>query len=530
MTLSDTTKIDPKISASVIMAESKEDIVADNRPQSYTQGARLHLITAALALCLFLANLEIPIVTTALISITEELGGLNKIYWITTAYMLGYAGLLVISAKFSDVFERESSLLVAIFLFVVLSGACGAAETMEQLIVFRSFQGIGGASNYSICAAIILDLVPPEKYATYMSSLSIVYAVSLLCGPLMGGAISASSTWRWVFLLNVPPGALVGIGLAMVLPNRFPHRNEQPMAKNAFSLWASLRQTIRKVDMLGFSMLLVATIFQVTALEEANQEFHWSSAFTIALLTISGLMRVTLSSECIKPVFPWRFLRNRVWMGMLLNSICLDTVWFSTMFQLPQRFQIVNQLTPLQAAVRFIPFTVAAPVASVPLIYLVLSASLLQVVSYVLLGAMPESLSIPAAQYGYQILAGFGCGVNLTLLILMTPFIIEKRDSAVAMGAIAQFRVMGGCIGISILTAVANGYLQSHLKHSLEAAQMQSILNSAEVLSALPQAEQSLVRGTFSASYNLQMKTLAGLAGGQALASLLMLQKNQITV
>lgn len=110
------------------------------------------------------------------------------------------------------------------------------------------------------------------------------------------------------------------------------------------------------------------------------------------------------------------------------------------MFQLPQRFQIVNQLTPLQAAVRFIPFTVAAPVASVaapalgkllkvPLIYLVLSASLLQVASYVLLGTMSESLSIPAAQYGYQILAGFGCGVNLTLLILMTPFTIEKRDS-----------------------------------------------------------------------------------------------------
>ncbi|RAK79529.1 MFS general substrate transporter [Aspergillus fijiensis CBS 313.89] len=422
-----------------------------------------------------------------------------------------------ISAKFSDVFGRKSSLLVAIFLFVVFSGACGAAQTMEQLIVFRSFQGIGGASNYSICAAIILDLVPPEKLR-----------LSLLCGPLMGGAISGSSTWRWVFLLNVPPGALAGIGLAIVLPNRFPHHNEQPMAKNAFSLWASLRQTIRKVDMLGSSMLLVATIFLVTALEEANQEFHWSSAFTIALLTISGLMwiafllwerRVTLSSECIEPVSPWRFLRNRVWMGMLF-----------TMFQLPQRFQIVNQLTPLQAAVRFIPFTVATPVASVPLIYLVLSASVLQVVSYVLLGIMPESLSIPAAQYGYQILAGFGCGVNLTLLILMTPFIIEKRDSAVAMRAIAQFRVMGGCIGISILTAVANGYLQSHLKHSLDAAQMQSILNSAEVLSALPQAEQSLVRGTFSASYNLQMKTLAGLAGGQALTSLLMLQKNQITV
>ncbi|GKZ36121.1 hypothetical protein AbraIFM66950_007028 [Aspergillus brasiliensis] len=211
------------------------------------------------------------------------------------------------------------------------------------------------------------------------------------------------------------------------------------------------------------------------------------------------------------------------------------------MFQLPQRFQIVNQLTPFQAAVHFIPFTIAGPVAStlapgvaklfkIPLLYLVLFASLLQVVGYALLGTLPESLSIAAAQYGYQVLAGFGCGINITLLILIAPFTIEKRDNAVAIGAIAQFRVMGGCIGISILTAVANGFIQSHLRQSLSAEQMLSVLHSTEAVSSLPPSVQNLVRGTFSASYNLQMKILAGLAGGQVLASLLMWEKEQIIV
>ncbi|KAI3004383.1 hypothetical protein CAN33_003950 [Aspergillus niger] len=525
-------------SVEVMTTGYKVEVEAETTPSTHIQGARLHTITAALAVCLFLTNLEIPIVTTALVRITGELGGLNKIYWITTAYMLGYAGLLVISAKFSDIFGRKSCLLVAVFLFVVFSGACGAAQTMEQLIVFRAFQGVGGAGNYSPCAAILLDLVPTEKYATYMSSLSLVYAISLLFGPLMGGGISDSSTWRWVFLLNVPPGALAGIGLALVLPNRFPYHNEPSKEKTMSSVLASLRQMIQRVDLLGSSLLLVATILLVTALEEANEEYTWNSAFTIVLLIISGLAwiafllwerRVTLYSKHIEPVFPWR------------NSVCLGAVWFSTMFQLPQRFQIVNQLTAFQAAVRFIPFTVASPVASVlapaigkvfkiPLLYLVIFASLLQVVAYVLLGTLPDSLSITSAQYGYQVLAGFGCGINITLLILMTPFTIEKRDNAVAMGAITQFRVMGGCIGISVLTAVANGYLQSHLQQWLTPTEMQLVLHSAESLSTLPASAQSLVRGTFSASYNLQMKILAGFAGGQVLASVLMWQREQIIV
>ncbi|RDH15403.1 MFS general substrate transporter [Aspergillus niger ATCC 13496] len=537
-------------SVEVMTTGYKVEVEAETTPSTHIQGARLHTITAALAVCLFLTNLEIPIVTTALVRITGELGGLNKIYWITTAYMLGYAGLLVISAKFSDIFGRKSCLLVAVFLFVVFSGACGAAQTMEQLIVFRAFQGVGGAGNYSLCAAILLDLVPTEKYATYMSSLSLVYAISLLFGPLMGGGISDSSTWRWVFLLNVPPGALAGIGLALVLPNRFPYHNEPSKEKTMSSVLASLRQMIQRVDLLGSSLLLVATILLVTALEEANEEYTWNSAFTIVLLIISGLAwiafllwerRVTLYSKHIEPVFPWRFVCNRVWVRMLLNSVCLGAVWFSTMFQLPQRFQIVNQLTAFQAAVRFIPFTVASPVASVlapaigkvfkiPLLYLVIFASLLQVVAYVLLCTLPDSLSITSAQYGYQVLAGFGCGINITLLILMTPFTIEKRDNAVAMGAITQFRVMGGCIGISVLTAVANGYLQSHLQQWLTPTEMQLVLHSAESLSTLPASAQSLVRGTFSASYNLQMKILAGFAGGQVLASVLMWQREQIIV
>lgn len=157
-------------------------------------------------MCLFLTNLEIPIVTTALMSITEEIGGLDKVYWIIAGYMLGYVGVLVITAKISDLFGRKSSLLVAVGFFIVFSGACGGAQTITQLIIFRAFQGIGGAGNYSLCTTIVLELVPPAKYALYTSSLSVVYAISLLLGPILGGAISETN-WRWIFWLKCVPSS-----------------------------------------------------------------------------------------------------------------------------------------------------------------------------------------------------------------------------------------------------------------------------------------------------------------------------------
>ncbi|KAL2831386.1 major facilitator superfamily domain-containing protein [Aspergillus cavernicola] len=386
-------------------------------------------------------------------------------------------------------------------------------------IVFRALQGIGWAGNYALCVAITLELVPPGKYAKYASLMSIIYAFSLLLGPVIGGTISENSTWRWIFLLNVPPAALAGVVLVVALPNGFPYHNEQ--RGEVLSLRESLRQTVREADFLGSSMLLVATTLFVTALEEANQEFQWRSAFTIVLFIISGLTwilflawerRVTLYSKYVEPVFPWSS-----------NAICLGA------------------LSPLQAAVRFIPFTLIVPFGSmiapaigkilkVPLLYLVLLASVIQVISYVLLGTLSVSLSISASQYGYQILAGFGCGINITLLILIVPFTVEQRDNAVAMGAVAQFRVMGGCSGIAIVTAVANGYLQSHLSQFLVLDEVDAILQSAEMLSTLSSAEQRLARGVFSASYNLRMKILAGFAGREVLASLLMWQKSQLKV
>jgi hypothetical protein len=215
-------------------------------------------------------------------------------------------------------------------------------------------------------------------------------------------------------------------------------------------------------------------------------------------------------------------------------------IFFATIFIIPQRFEIVNGLSPFQAAVRFIPFTVFSPVGSVfsptigkafkiPLMYLLALGCVVQIIAYALLGTVPtDGQSIPARQYGYEILGGFGCGISIPLLTLMTPFATEKRDHAVAMGAIAQFRILGGCIGLAIITAVQHSYLRSHLADFLSGDVVEALLQSSSVISTLPADTQDAVRETYAGSYNLQIQVLAGLAGAQLLTCLMMWQKNPI--
>lgn len=363
------------------------------------------------------------------------------------------SGFLVIVAKLSDIFGRKPLFLMCVGLFVIFSAACGAAQTLTQLIIFRAFQGVAAGGCYAVCMAIGLELVPKEKYAALTGALSMVFSSTMIAGPVIGGAIPDKTTWRWVFLLNCPaavPALIIGF---LCIPNNFPHhgppgrRNKSDSLRKVLSTVLS-KKNFARVDFLGTTLLLLATLALVAALQEAGVKYGWKSAFVIALVCGSGILwtafvlwerRVTLQESDIEPVFPWRFMTSRIWLGMTINVLSLGSVYMSGIYQLPQRFQVVHGLSPLAAGVRVIAFTGAAPIASVitaiiaktgvPPIYIVLAATCLQITGFALLGTLPVSTAIPKAQYGYQVMAGFGCGTNVSLLALMTPFSVEEKDN-----------------------------------------------------------------------------------------------------
>jgi hypothetical protein len=215
----------------------------------------------------------------------------------------------------------------------------------------------------------------------------------------------------------------------------------------------------------------------------------------------------------------------------------------ASIFQLPQRYQLVYGLSGLDAGVRLIPFTLASPVGTaiaasitmrfkVPPVYTILLGSCLQVIGFALLGTLPLSLDIPHQMYGYEIIAGFGVGMNFAFLFLIIPQTAEPRDQAVAMGAASQFRMMGSAIVVAISTSVFNSYVRPQLASllGLSVSGMDSLQSLSQYLGLLPVEVQENLRLTLAEGYNRQMLVLCVSAAAQIPAAFLMWKKEQIRV
>jgi hypothetical protein len=225
-------------------------------------------------------------------------------------------------------------------------------------------------------------------------------------------------------------------------------------------------------------------------------------------------------------------------------------------FQLPQKFQIVHGASNIDAGVRLMPFTFAAPVGAVitstiagklkvPPLYLILCGSVLQVIGFALLATLPGSPDLPRSSYGYEVIAGFGSGINGSLLLLMMPFAVEARDRgrsmyphiqlgliipAVAIGLLWQLRNIGGVVLLAICTSIFNDYVTPPLRQLLTAEQIDHFAYGSDRLSNAPSEVVERVKTVYALGYNRQMAALCIVSGLQILASLVMWKRKQMTV
>ncbi|KAI1169315.1 putative multidrug resistance protein fnx1 [Nemania serpens] len=528
------------------IAEPGSDLSTSQDDVVYIRGARFWFISVAIGIVMFLVNFEVPVVITALVSITNDLRGFEDVGWVISSYLLGYVGFIVICAKFSDIFGRKLIFMLCIVFFIIFSAACSAAQTMVQLIIFRAFQGVGGGGCWSLTTILVFELVPPEKYAKFVANISIVNALALLLGPIIGGAIASHATWRWIFIINIPIAIPELVLLYVFLPKNFPYhgRHNDPPKIHKSRL---AKSTLNRIDILGTILILFATLALTAAFEEADKKFPWRSAYVISLLTISGILWIglalwerhtTLSNTIREPILPWRLILNRQMMGILLNFIFLGGPTVICMFILPQRFQIVYGTSGLGAGVRLIPFTAVIPFgtvfasvvagkAKVPPVYLMILGSLLQVLGFALIGTLPSTLDIPSRIYVFQVLAGWGCGINFTLLLILIPFVTEKRDRAVALGAGSQFRFVGASTVLAISTSIFNSYVRPRIESQLGISDVDILVH---ILPSLSQAVQEQARHVLAEGYSHQILVLAVSAGLQIPATLLMWQREQVRI
>ncbi|KAI4642949.1 hypothetical protein J4E93_007018 [Alternaria ventricosa] len=518
-----------KASTNTSAPNEAEPVVATDESK-YITGLKLYLINAGLTISIFLVTLESTVISTAIVDITDELGGYEKSSWLFTAYMLTYCSLQMIWAKLSDIAGRKYTLIASLLIFTIFSALCGASQTLIQLIMFRWCQGIGGCGVYALTQLMFMEIAPPGKLPKYMAGVSMVLALSLITGPLLGGGITLHGSWRWIFLLNVPVGVLTAISLCFTLPRTLFN---EPAAQQTHPIFS--KHSLSRLDFLGATLMLGTLVLLATGLQQASLDYAWSSNKVLPLLVVSAPFAVafftwqwyiTQRRTNPEPVFPWRFCQSRIQLGMIINTYLSGTVMFVCIAQIPQRFITVNGLSPLAAAARLLTYGAFVPFGSgiagammgkprIPPCWIILGGSLMEILGIALLSQIDTSSHIDASQYAFQIIAGTGTGLVNSGLILLVPYAMDKRDLAVGSAATSQFRTLGGLVGIAIVTSISTPYIRSHLTDILPLELAESLLERTELVQSLSPETLERVRQVFGEAYNLQVKVLIGFAAAK---------------
>ncbi|PLB48687.1 MFS general substrate transporter [Aspergillus steynii IBT 23096] len=540
MISSEQTPKEPEASSTVELQAMGDTSTHDTRRVTLS-GWRLKLLTTGLNLCCFLSALDAIIVTTSLTAIAEDLRSFDESSWVVSSFLTCYFSFLIIWAKVSDLVGRKVVLVAAVVFFLAFSGGCGGARSTLQLIILRAFQGIGGAGVFSMVPIVTAEMVPPDRYAAFSSIVSISIALSFLLGPLLGGVITDGASWRWIFYINLPVGAVGLFFVYVAMPGAFPD------VSNPSSLWVSPRKSHirRKVDYPGFILLLAASVLLIVAIEQAGISFSWDSALVIVLLIFAIMLLIGFmlwewylhrSRNSTEPVFPWRFVKHRFLLGACLISLLSGVPYMTLVLGLPGRFQNLNNDSGLDAGIHILPFTLSIAMASasasgltargrLPPIAVFAIGAALQVLGVGLLYSVYPSSSLPARIYGYQILAGVGIGLSLTTTLNIMPFVVDRKDLSVALGAVIQLRILGGALGVAISANLLNNTLRSQLSSEMPSTMIQHVLQDIFYSRTLSTSQQQLVQAAFADGYRKQLLMVLVFAAAQLFALAIMWEK-----
>ncbi|KAJ0418663.1 MFS general substrate transporter [Aspergillus carlsbadensis] len=509
----------------------------------HLSGARLWLVATGIGLGIFLSAAEITIMSTSLVTITDDLMDYEQGSWLITAYLLTFTGFLTLWAKCTDVFGLKASLLSSLLIFVAFSGGCGAVRTMNQLITCRAFQGIGGSGVFSLSLFSIVRITPPAKFDAASAAASSVVAMGMVLGAILGGAICSAGAWRWIFLYNVPAGLVAWVLIFSAMPYNLARMDNTDQSAG---IWDYLTQKaklfVTATDPVGCVLLLGFSILFVTALQEANVTYAWSSALVIGFLAVSGVLGITFviwewyigsrRKGLVEPMFPWTMVQDRVWMGVLLGFSVSGPATTILYIQIPQRLQITNDSSAIGAGLKLLAFAAGSPIGSfacallagrfrLPFVCTITIGTILQTAGSFLLSSVPTTFDVWEGQYGYMMLTGIGVGMSMTSFYIAVPMVVRKEDQPIAVGLSLQTRMLGASLGIAIVNSILINYVKAHVGPREAAA-------NPNILAGLPPNGAQRIREVYGAGYNLQMKAVGAFSAVQFGAVALMWRRDQV--
>ncbi|GMA21180.1 MFS transporter [Arsenicicoccus piscis] len=414
------------------------------------------IVTIVLGLMtgMFLAALDQNIVGTAIRTISDDLHGLDQQAWVTTAYLITSTISTPIYGKLSDLYGRKPFFLAAIIIFVAGSLACTFATSMYMLAAFRAIQGLGAGGLMSLALAIVGDIVPPRERAKYQGYFLAVFGTSSVLGPVIGGFFADQSSllgltgWRWVFMVNVPIGAVALFAVSRTLHLHHVRREA-------------------RIDWWGASMLVLGLVPLLTVAEQ-GREWGWSSGRSIACFVIGvvGIIGFIWAEHLMKDdaLIPLRIFRNRAIVVSLSGGFVVGAGMFGGMMILPQFYlQIINGSSPTKAGLQMIPMVLGMMIASIASGQLmtktgklkpfpIFGVALMAIIMFVL-----SRLSADTPLWQVMVMMfffGFGLGNTMQPLTLAVQAAVEPRDIGMATSSATFFRQIGGTLGVAIFLSI----------------------------------------------------------------------------
>ncbi|MCP3015532.1 MFS transporter [Nocardiopsis dassonvillei] len=431
-------------------------------------------IMVGLVLAMLTSMLTNSIVGTALPTIMGELGGQDRLAWVATAALLTMTASTPVWGKLSDIWGRKLLFQLALGIFIVASVAAGLAQDINWLIAARALQGLGVGGLATLPNIILGDVVPPRERGRYSGLIGMVFGVSTVLGPLVGGFLVDSPLgWRWCFLITVPLALFAFVVIQFMFTMPFVPRRDAP------------------VDWLGAGLIFSAASTVIVLLSLGGTQFPWNSPLSYALGAGAALLTaaaVVVERRAREPIIPARLFGDRTFVLSSLGSACVGMMMFGLIIYMPQYLQMVHGMTPTVSGLMTLPLVASFLLTSIGSGYAVGGSGRWK--AYPVAGMALCLFGFAALSLAYldtglttvvagQMMVGLGLGLCMQILLLATQSALPLSDMATGTASVVFFRNLGGATGVAAFGAVMVGRLNGELAQASADARAQVAADAA---------------------------------------------------